>query len=126
RKQARGDVQGATALLDQALELLPTDPVLARARLYAAEVAGDTATAARQARAELSRGVKGELAAALQLRIAEAAAAERDPAAARAAIEQALAADPSSIPARALFLDMLGAGADPQALATALEGTAEL
>ncbi|HKY40938.1 MAG TPA: hypothetical protein VJN18_33620 [Polyangiaceae bacterium] len=126
RRRARGDIAGATARLDQALELLPGEPLLARARLHAAEVAGDVATAAQLARRELERGVKGELAAALQLRIAEAAAAERDPAGARSAIEQALAADPSSIPARALYLDILAGGADPQALASALESTAEL
>lgn len=125
RKRGRGDLAGATALLDQALELLPNEPLLSRARLYAAEVAGDTATAARLAKAELGRGVKGELAAALQLRIAEAAAAVGDAAGARAAIEQALAADPDSIPARALYLDILAGGADPQALAAALESTAE-
>ena len=126
RKRARGDLPGAVTLLDQALELLPSEPVVVRARLHLAEVAGDTATAARLSRAELHRGVKGDLAAALQLRIAEAAAAEGDPAGARSAIEQALAADPSSIPARALYLDILGSGADPQALAAALESTAEL
>jgi cellulose synthase operon protein C len=125
RKRARGDLGGATLLLDQALELLPSEPLLVRARLHLAEVAGDTASAARLAKAELARGVKGELGAALSLRMAEAAAAEGDPAGARSAIEQALAADPASIPARALYLDILGGGADPQALATALEGAAE-
>jgi cellulose synthase operon protein C len=125
RKRSRGDLAGATTLLDQALELLPSEPLLVRARLNAAETAGDTATAARLAKAELGRGVKGELAAAFQLRIAEAAAGVGDPTGARAAIEQALAADPASIPARALYLDILGGGGDPQALAAALEGTAE-
>lgn len=125
RKRTRGDLGGATALLDQALELLPGEPLLVRARLHAAEVAGDTAAAARLAKAELARGVKGELGAALSLRVAEASAAEGDAAGARAAIEQALAADPASIPARALYLDILGGGGDPQALAAALESTAE-
>jgi cellulose synthase operon protein C len=125
RKRARGDVQGAVALLDQALELLPSDALLLRARMHAAEIAGDIAAAARLAKAELGRGVKGELAAALHLRVAEAAAAEGDAGSARTAIEQALAADPASIPARALYLDILGGGGDPQALAAALEGTAE-
>lgn len=125
RKRTRGDLPAAIALLDQALELLPQEPLLVRARLHAAETAGDIATAARLAQAELSRGVQGELAAALHLRVAEAAAAEGDAASARAAIEQALAADPASIPARALYLDILGGGGDPQALATALEGAAE-
>jgi hypothetical protein len=126
RKRARWDVQGAVALLDQALELLPTEPVLTRARLHAAEASGDIATAAKLARAELARGVKGALAAALELRVAEAAAAEGDAQGARSAIERALAADQASIPARALYLDILGGGGDPQALAAALESTAEL
>jgi len=126
RRRARGDLPGATALVEQALELLPNEPVVVRARLHLAEVAGDTATAARLAKAELARGVKGDLAAALLLRVAEAAAAEGDPTGARTAIEQALAAAPPSIPARALYLDILGGGSDPQALAAALEGTAEL
>lgn len=125
RKRARWDWQGAAAQLDLALELLPGDPVLTRARLHVAEATGDIATAAKLARAELARGVKGELAAALELRIAEAAAADGDAAGARAAIERALEADPASIPARALYLDILGGGADPQALAAALESTAE-
>ena len=125
RRRARGDLAGATALLDQALEMLPSEPVLVRARLHLAEVAGDTGMAARLANAELARGMKGDLAAALLLRVAEAAAADGDQAGARTAIEQALAAAPSSIPARALYLDILGGGADPQALAAALEGTAE-
>src|SRR5690349_14922961 len=34
RKRSRGDAAGATALLDQALELLPGEPLLARARLH--------------------------------------------------------------------------------------------
>jgi len=125
RKRARWDLPGAITLLDQALELLPNEPVLTRARLHAAEVTGDIATAAKLSRAELARGVRGELGAALELRVAEAAAAEGDAEAARAAIERALAADPASIPARALYLDILGGGADPQALAAALESTAE-
>jgi len=125
RKRTRWDLQGATAQLEQALELMPFEPLLTRARLHAAEVTGDIATAARLARTELARGVKGELAAALELRVAESAAAEGDAQAARDAIERALVADPASIPARALYLDILGGGSDPAALAAALESTAE-
>jgi hypothetical protein len=125
RKRTRWDVQGATSQLDQALELLPNEPLLTRARLHAAEASGDIATAAKLARAELARGVKGELGAALELRIAEVAAADGDAQGARSAIERALSADPASIPARALYLDILGGGGDPQALAAALESTAE-
>ncbi|RYZ09531.1 MAG: hypothetical protein EOO73_04335 [Myxococcales bacterium] len=125
RKRTRGDLPGAVTLLDQALDLLPSEPLLVRARLHAAEVSGDIATAARLAKSELARGVRGELAASLHLRVAEAAAGEGDAAGARSAIEQALAADPESIPARALYLDILGGGGDPQALAAALEAAAE-
>jgi len=125
RKRARGDLAGSGRLLDQALELLPTEPVLVRARLQAADVAGDTAAAARLSKAELDRRPRDELSAALSLRVAEAAAAEGDVGAARSAIEAALTADPVSIPARALYLDILGGGQDPQALSAAFESTAE-
>jgi hypothetical protein len=125
-KRRRGDLAQAAALLDRALELLPSETGLIRARLQLADVAGDTAMAARLARAELSRQVGPELSAALELRVAEAAAADGDASAARSAIERALAADPGSIPARALYLDILAGGSDPQALAAALESTAEL
>jgi hypothetical protein len=123
--RAAGALPAAVDLLDRALAELPGDPALTHARLTAAESAGDSATMARLARAELDAGAHGELAAALWLRVAEAAAADSDGAGALDAVRRALAEDPKSIPARALELDLLGSGGDPSALAGALEATAE-
>ncbi|HVS11137.1 MAG TPA: hypothetical protein VMS76_14805, partial [Planctomycetota bacterium] len=91
-------------LLDRALGELPGDPSLTHARLIAAEGASDAATMARLARGELEQGASGELAAALWLRVAEAAAAEADGAGALDAVRRALKEDTKSIPARALEL----------------------
>jgi cellulose synthase operon protein C len=121
----RGDLDGATRLLDQALERLPGDPTLLHARLSAADAAGDTTTAARLAAEGLGHGAKGPLAAALWLRVAEGAAAVGDGPRALEAVTKALEEDPDSIPARALALDLPGSGDQPQALASALESTAE-
>jgi tetratricopeptide (TPR) repeat protein len=123
RKQ--GGLARATELLDQALTLLPGEPALVHARLGAADAAGDTATAAQLARQQLERGFKGSFAAALWLRIAEGAASEGDSPRALEAVRKALAEDPACVPARALLLDLLAHEQDPQALAAALEATAE-
>jgi hypothetical protein len=120
-----GDASQATVLLDRALEQLPGDPSLTHARLAAAEVAGDLATVAALAKSELESGAKGELAGALWLRVADAAAAESNAEKALEAVRRALAEDPQSIPARALELDLLGSTSDAPALAQALESGAE-
>jgi cellulose synthase operon protein C len=120
-----GDGAQATVLLDRALEQLPGDPSLTHARLTAAEEASDSAGMAALAKNELESGAKGELAAALWLRIAEAAAAESNAEKALEAVRRALAEDPQSIPARALELDLLGGAGDGAALASALESVAE-
>ncbi|HMJ12237.1 MAG TPA: hypothetical protein VK524_12520 [Polyangiaceae bacterium] len=124
-QRRRGDWAAATGLLDQALARLPDEPALLHARLSAAESSGDTATAARLAEAEIARGATGPLAAALHLRVAEAAAEKADGSAALAAVQRALHADSACIPARALELDLLSSGHDPQGLAGALEQAAE-
>jgi hypothetical protein len=123
--RAAGQLPAGVDLLDRALSELPGDPALTHARLTAAESSGDSATMARLARAELDAGAHGELAAALWLRVAEAAAADSDGPGALDAVRRALAEDPRSIPARALELDLLGSGGDAGALAGALEATAE-
>ncbi len=123
--RAHGGLPAAVELLDRALSELPGDPALTHARLTAAESAGDSTTMARLARAELDAGAHGELAAALWLRVAEAAAADSDGPGALDAVRRALGEDPRSIPARALELDLLGSGTDATALAGALETTAE-
>jgi hypothetical protein len=120
-----GDGTQATLLLDRALEQLPGDPSLTHARLSAAEASGDSQTVAELAKNELDSGAKGELAAALWLRIAEVAAQASNAEKALEAVRQALAEEPRSIPARALELDLLGSAGDGAALATALESTAE-
>jgi len=123
--RASGALPTAVELLDRALAQLPGDPALTHARLIAAEVAGDSPTMARLAKSQLDAGAHGELAAALWLRVAEAAAADSDGAGALDAVRRALSEDPRSIPARALELDLLGSAGDAPALAGALEATAE-
>ncbi|HEX4335906.1 MAG TPA: hypothetical protein VH062_08335 [Polyangiaceae bacterium] len=104
-------------------ELLPDDPIVFVARLRAAEGAGDVAAAAALSQAELARGAKGSPAAALWMRVSEAAASSGDAKSALAALTNALTEDPACLPARALELHLLG-GADPAALAQALESAA--
>lgn len=123
--RGRGDVALATQLLDKALARFKTDPTILHARLNAAEVAGDTRTAADLSRTALDQGVTGPLAAAHWLRVAEAAASDGDGAGALAAVKSALSEDPACIPARALELDLLSGGMDGAALAATFEETAE-
>ena len=115
----------AVEFLDRALAAAPGDALLLRARFHLADTLGDTAGAAQLASAEIERGAKGAHAASLWLRVAEARAAENDGPGALAAVNHALEQDPTSIAARALQLDLLGMGADPQAFASALEAAAE-
>ncbi len=123
--RSRGDVAAATQLLDKALARFKTDPTILHARLNAAEVAGDTRVAAELSRTALDQGVAGPLAAALWLRVAEAAASDGDGAGALQAVKSALSEDPACIPARALELDLLSGGLDGAALAATFEETAE-
>ncbi|HKO46608.1 MAG TPA: hypothetical protein VJV79_02730 [Polyangiaceae bacterium] len=120
---------GATAqaieFMDRALAAAPGDALLLRARFHLADALGDTAGAARLASAEIERGASGSHAASLWLRVAEGRATEGDSAGALASVSQALEQDPASIAARALQLDLLGMGEDPQAFASALEAAAE-
>ncbi|MEO8903058.1 MAG: tetratricopeptide repeat protein [Polyangiaceae bacterium] len=120
-----GDNARVTELLERALAAVPGDPLLLRARLNVADSLGDTANAARIAQAEIDRGTKGPAAASLWLRVAEARASEGDGAGALSAVNHALSEDSASIAARALQLDLLGMGDDPQAFASALEAAAE-
>ncbi|MCC6558174.1 MAG: hypothetical protein IT372_34950, partial [Polyangiaceae bacterium] len=127
---------GYASLLERAAEKLPDSPVLARARIAALEAAGEAEAAAALARTELERGsgaaeggeerapITGPGAAALWLRVAEAAALTGDRDGALSALRSALTADPQCIPARALELDLLGDGQDPAALAGSLESMA--
>jgi cellulose synthase operon protein C len=120
-----GDGKGAAAMIERAGERLPGSSVIARARLAAYEAAGDLDGAAELAQAELARGVTGPGAAALWLRVADAAARKRDRDGALEALRDALAMDVDSIPARARQIDRLSDGKDPAALAAAFEAMAE-
>jgi tetratricopeptide (TPR) repeat protein len=123
RKQL-GDLVAAAALLDKALERVGPRPAILTARLSVAETAGDTATAERIAETLLDQGLKGPSAAALLMRVAEAAANRDDATGALAALTKALEADAGCIPARALQIDLLGNATDAAALASALEAMA--
>lgn len=120
----RGDTDKATALFERVVADLPDDSAAAGARLRAAELAGDTMTAAAMARTEIDRGARGAVAASLFMRVAEAAASTGDATAALGALRSALAEDPKCIPARSLELDLLSGGGDANALAQALEAAA--
>jgi len=120
-----GDKARAIEYLERALAATPGEALLLRARFHLADALGDTASAARLAMVEIERGASGTHAASLWLRVAESRAAEGDGAAALSAVSQALTQDPSSLAARALHLDLLGMGDDPQAFASALEAAAE-
>ena len=119
-----GDVEAANALLHEASRRLPDSSVVSRARLAALELAGDLDSAAALARTELAAGAVGKNAAALWLRVAEAAALGNDREQALDALRNALTADPDAIPARAIEIDLLVDGQEPQALAGAIEGSA--
>jgi tetratricopeptide (TPR) repeat protein len=120
-----GNLDDAAALLASAAERLPEASIIAQARIRALEAAGDQEGAAAIARHELEHRPTGSVAAALWLRVAEAAALSSDRAGALAALRGALTADPDSVPARALELDLLGDGQDAGALAASLELSVE-
>ncbi len=123
-KKRLGDLDGAAALLALASRRLPGSSVIGRARLGILEVQGDLEASAQVAREELARVAPGPHAAALWLRVAEAAALVNDRAAALDALRHALTADPGAVPARAIEIDLLVDGQDPAELAGALEGCA--
>lgn len=119
-----GEVEAANVLLHEASRRLPGSSVVQRARLSALELAGDLEAAAALARSELNAGAVGKNAAALWLRVAEASALSNDRVQALDALRNALTADPDAIPARAIEIDLLVDGQEPQALAGAIEGSA--
>ena len=124
-RRSLGDAEGASALLAQAARLLPESSVIGHARIALLETQGELDGAATLARTEITKGAVGANAASLWLRAAEAAAASNDRNAALAALSNALKADPKSIPARAIELDLVGDGEDPAILASSLEDMAE-
>jgi tetratricopeptide (TPR) repeat protein len=127
-KRRAGEQESWVNLLQRAATLLPESPTIARARLLSVEAMGDMAAAAQLAARELERGVTGPGAAALWMRLAEAAMLEADEGArskALSALRSALEADAGSIPARALELDLLSDAQEPDALARSLEASAD-
>jgi hypothetical protein len=124
-KRRGGDAASWSALLQRASDRLPESSIVTRARLQALEAAGDSATVAELAHRELARVPAGAGAASLWLRLAEAAALANDPQGYLSALQNALAADPECIPARALEIDLLSSGQDAAALARAFEASAE-
>ncbi len=124
-KRRAGDHDAWVKLLARAADQLPQSSVIARARLASLETMGDAKGAAALARSEIERGAAGPGAAALWLRIAEAAMLDNDRDGALAALRSALEADPASIMARALELDLLSDAQDPAALAKSLEAAGE-
>lgn len=136
-KRRLGDTSGWASCLQRAAELFPSSAAIARARIGALEAVGELDTAAELAKEELRRlGLLAEGedqpavtappgAAGLWLRVAEAARLSGDRASALEALRKTLAADPESLPARALELDLLSQGEDKGALAQALEIAAQ-
>ena len=138
-KRRMGDTGGWSSCLQRAAELFPDSATIARARISALESIGEVDTAAELAKQELRRlGALGDEdddgvavsagppgAAGLWLRVAQAAQASGDVAGALGALRRTLAADPESLPARALELDLLAQGEDASAMAQALEVAAE-
>ncbi len=124
-KRRQGDGAGAAALLDRAGQRLPESAVIARARLGALEASGDVDGAAGIAKLQLEQGVVGPGAAALWLRLAEAAVASSDREGAISALQNALQFDRTSVLARTLEIDLLADGKDPAALAASYESMAE-
>ncbi len=132
-KRLTGDVAGAATALDRALEVVGADgdsdtlaySALLGARLRVAEVLGDTALAADLASKRLARETDGATTSALAIRLAELAATQGDRDKALEALAKATTADPASLPARALQLDLLGSGGPGGAFAEQLESFAE-
>jgi predicted TPR repeat methyltransferase len=124
-KRRLGDAAGAAAMIDRAGDRLPDSAVIARARLTSLEAQGDVDGAAAIAKKQLEQGVIGPGAAALWLRLAEAAVAASDRDGAIDALRNALQFDKTSVLARTLEIDLLSDGKDPAGLAASYEAMAE-
>ncbi|MDB4995064.1 MAG: Exonuclease SbcC, partial [Myxococcaceae bacterium] len=134
-RRLAGEIGKAATVLDRALAIASSDseqrrsialPAITVARMRVAELMGDTQLAAKLAASLLEHEQDGGVAASLAMRVAEQAASEGDASAALAALQKAVAKDPSCLPARALQLDLLADGGDHGAFASQLEAFAEL
>jgi predicted Zn-dependent protease len=133
-RERLGQLDRAAATLDRALAFLErregdrdelAEVAVATARMRIAGRIGDTELAAKLAERRLDGEKDGGIAAALAVRVAEHAVAQKDTPRALRALSRALAGDPGSLPARAMQLDLLAEGADPAPLAEQLEAFAE-
>jgi tetratricopeptide (TPR) repeat protein len=126
-----GDLGRAGRLLDEALAhpRLKTEGLsraaLATARIRIAEELGDTALASQLSSERLAAEENPGMRAAFALRVAEHAASIGDGAAAQAALAQAAESDPTSVPARALAIDLAAAAGEPTGFASQLESLAK-
>jgi hypothetical protein len=123
----------AGATLDRAMAFVGTMPpeqaqvaqaAVTNARIRVAEQAGDAAKVAELAERRLAQEKDPGLIAALALQVALDAASKGNAARAHEALSKAVAADPASLPVRALELDLLSNG-DPALFAAQLESLAE-
>jgi hypothetical protein len=103
----------------------PLLPLLLRLRIRTAERQGDTKLSAELALRALPRAVHPGVLAALHMRVAEHAASLNDASAAVAAANEALRAEPRSVTARVLVLDLLAGADDTAGFLAALEGYAD-
>ncbi len=137
-RRASSELGKAAQLLDRAIHIAgerggsndgekadALSALLVDARLRIAELVGDTALAAELARKRLESEPDGGVAAGLAMRVSEHAASEGDIQVALEALGTALAKDPLSAPARALELDILEAGPDPERFASELSDFAK-
>jgi tetratricopeptide (TPR) repeat protein len=125
-RRRAGDAWGAVAALSAAAQRVEGDGLVARLRIAAADATGDEAAAVDIAREQLARGVDGPAGASLWLRLARAAEQEQDDDKALRAYDKALDLDPDNVVALTLRTDLLAAGADASALATAIEAEARV
>ena len=123
-KTAHGDVVGAGELLDKAMNKLPDNGSILLARFEIARLLHDVALAATLARRLLQTDPAGPVSVALWMAVFDDSAEKGDREEAITALNQALACDGASVPARALQVDLL-IDADPAAYATAIEAMAE-
>jgi hypothetical protein len=126
-RKRQGQHPDALDRLARAAEGGLTGSILDDTRLSLLEAQGSVDEAATMARSLLSedRDLDPSFAAALWLRVAEAAAAAAQTDEALAALDTALEADPSSVLARVVQLELLADGRNPEALARGLEALVE-
>ncbi|MBI4705446.1 MAG: hypothetical protein HY744_30495, partial [Deltaproteobacteria bacterium] len=125
-RQRLGDPGGSSIALGAAADRLPDNLLLARLRIAACDAAGDGAQAAAIAKGQLAAGAQGGDAAALWVRVGQAAQAAGDENAALEAYGKAAQLDPQSVVARVLETDLLARGDDPARFAAALQAELEV